>query len=128
MKKKILKTIILVFALCMVTGITVWAAMTINSLTWYSETKNIYQDPMTGDFIFISVERERSSDTYYQTQGFVISDAILVDGHPVKSGLGEIRIALLDPANASTVEQLGNKMIKTTWIISAANIYEKIVE
>lgn len=107
-------------------SITARAALNIGELSWYSETKNIYQDPISGDFIFISVEKERSSLTYYQTQGFVISDAILQDGQPVKSGLGEIRIALADPANASTVEQLGGKMIKTTWIISAANIYEKI--
>lgn len=111
---------------CSLFSIPAKAALNIGELSWYSETKNIYQDPMSGDFIFISVEKERSSLTYYQTQGFVISDAILQDGQPVKSGLGEIRIALNDPANASTVEQLGNKMIKTTWVISAANIYEKI--
>lgn len=40
---------------------------------WTSVTEGIYQDPVTKDFVFTSVDKEKTSEIYYRTFGFTVA-------------------------------------------------------
>ncbi|MEE1255549.1 MAG: hypothetical protein UHN47_03420 [Lachnospiraceae bacterium] len=75
MRIKIRKLIIFFSALLLLVGITVYAAGT----EWESIHDGLYQDPITGNFKYESIDRKKASNVYYKTQGFTIT-AVGPDG------------------------------------------------
>lgn len=87
---------------------------------WDSVTEGTWQDPVTKDFYFRTVDRARTSNIYYRTQGFTFADAYKdTDGkiRETDRSSKEFDWALDDPRNDCTVRELGNGLIETTWRI-----------
>ena len=94
---------------------------------WDSVTEGVWQDPETKDFHFKSVDKERSSDVFYRTQGFTIADAYKdANGNIVETGTGEFNWPLDDPRNDYTERKLGNGIIETEWVIPYEVVMEQI--
>ena len=72
------------------------AASTVHAESqWESVTEGVWQDPVTKDFHFKSVDKERQSDIYYRTFGFTFADAYKdSDGNVTETGLGEFNWSL----------------------------------
>lgn len=99
------------------------------SSQWDSVTEGVWQDPVTGDFHFKSVDKKRSSETFYRTQGFTIADAYQnADGSIVETGIGEFNWPLDDPRNDYSERELGNGLIETEWVIPYDIVMEQIKE
>ena len=127
MKKRLsLKNILI--TLCTVSIASLSIGIIANALT--AETKNVYFDPATNNIIFTSTDKMKSSDTFYRTLGFTISDGMWdSNGNLVDTGLGEFNIALEDPANdreTREYQQNGVTMVETKWTIPYDVVLEKI--
>lgn len=95
---------------------------------WDSVTEGVWQDPVTKDFHFKTIDKEKTSDVFYRTQGFTFADAYKdTSGTITETGGGkEFRWALDDPRNDCVVRELGNGIIETTWTIPYGSIMEQI--
>lgn len=96
--------------------------------TWEAITEGLYQDPVTGDFVYTTIDKERTSNIYYRTQGFTIADAYKDENGKIVETSRELEFnfALSDPNASSTSIELGNGIIATTWIIPQNVVMEKI--
>lgn len=96
--------------------------------TWEAITEGLYQDPVTGDFVYTTIDKERTSNIYYRTQGFTIADAYKDENGKIVETSRELEFnfALSDPNASSTSIELGNGIIATTWIILQNVVMEKI--
>lgn len=95
---------------------------------WDSVTEGVWQDPVTKDFYFRTVDKEKTSNIYYQTQGFTFADAYKdINGNIVETGGNkEFNWALNNPKNDCTVRELGNGIVETTWTIPYETVMEQI--
>ena len=58
--------------------------------SWTEITPGIHIDPATNDFVFVATDTHKTSDTYYQTIGFTVSDATMdSNGKITESDLGK---------------------------------------
>lgn len=123
-KRLILDIFVVAAEILLLSGMTAYAA----DPSWTSITEGIYQDPVTGDIIYTTIDKERTSDIYYQTIGFDIADAVKDgSGKLTETGAGEIRIVLQNPAQASQNKvDIGGGKIATTWTIPYATMVEQI--
>lgn len=96
---------------------------------WISVTAGVYQDPVTKDIVFTSVDKEKSSNIYYQTIGFTFADAYKDESGKIvetDSVNREFRWALDDIETNVTVRELGNGIIETTWRIPYGDFLELV--
>ena len=62
---------------------------------WVAVSDNISTDPATNNIVYTTVDQERTSNTFYHTIGYTISDAYVgTDGKLHETGLGEITVYL----------------------------------
>lgn len=95
---------------------------------WEQIDEGLHQDPVTGDFIYITYDKEKTSDIYYRTQGFTIADAYKdANGNIVETNVGEFTFALSNPKiDGVSTPPDANGIIKTTWTIPQSVVMEQI--
>nr|WP_297763942.1 hypothetical protein [uncultured Butyrivibrio sp.] len=85
-------------------------------------SKGLKADPVTNDITYTTVDKQRTSNTYYTTRGFTISDAYVdSNGNLVETGYGEINVFLngLDGiATANPKQQISGTVSTSSWTIS----------
>lgn len=113
--------------LMLVLGIVVFA-----DANWTNVTEGIYQDPVSGDFVFTTIDREKTSDVFYRTFGFTVADAkkdengkIVETDRVNKEFSFSLRAADIV---ASDPVDMGNGLIQTTWTIPKSFVYEQIAK
>lgn len=117
-------TLLLIFILSLTVNIVAMAG----SPHWEQIDEGLHQDPVTGDFVYITYDKEKTSDIYYRTQGFTIADAYKdANGNIVETNVGEFTFALSDPKiDGVATPPDANGIIKTTWTIPQSVVMEKI--
>ena len=91
-------------------------------------------DPVTQNITYTTVDKQRTTNTYYHTFGFDISDATvdangnLVETELGKTSLGTIRIMLTSDKFCTEVpkQQIGGSVSTTQWIINYDAVLEAI--
>lgn len=83
-------------------------------------TKGLKADPVTNDITYTTVDKQRTSETYYQTIGFTISDAYVDKiGNIVETGLGSIEVFINTPGfNNVEKQQISGTISTTSWTLS----------
>lgn len=116
--------------LSLIPCITVTAEDT--KVNWQPLNSNmgISPDPITGDIIFTTIDRKRTSNIYYRTVGFTLSDGQKnADGTISDSGLGEIWLSLdndkLCKRERENVD-LNEGYLQSSWRIYIDEIINKI--
>ena len=93
-------------------------------------SKGLKADPTTNDITYTTVDKQRTSETYYSTIGFTIADAYVdSSGNLVETGLGEININLVRDTSIVTVnekEQISGTISTSSWTISYDALLEAI--
>lgn len=94
----------------------------IADLSDYEEiSEGIYNDPESGQIIFITEDKNRTSDIFYRTKGFTITDTVT----------GEtIRVSLENTNDCTKLptKDLGNGRHRSTWTFSYEAIMRKVQE
>ena len=95
---------------------------------WDSLTEGVWQDPVTRNFCFRTIDKEKTSDIFYRTLGFTIADGFRdEDGTIRETDISkEFSWALADHRNDFSVRELGNGIIETTWEIPYETVMEMI--
>lgn len=103
--------------------------------SWTEITPGVHIDPATNDFIFVSDDTRKTSETYYRTIGFTVSDATMDgNGKIVESDLGKtdqgwLNISLdHDFVKFDNEIDLGGGKIATSYRLPYEKIIEKIAQ
>ena len=109
-KYRLRAVIIFMLILVMTGNMLVYAA----GPSWTSLSEGLSQDPITGDFIFVTVDKAKTSDIYYRTVGFNISDP----------DTGDMITIALRACRYDEVQE--GKLTTSTWIIPQSDVMAKI--
>lgn len=93
-------------------------------------SKGLKADPVTNDITYTTVDKQRTSETYYTTYGFTIADAYVDEkGNLVETGNGEIVVKLdaIDGiATANSKQQISGTVATSSWTISYSALLDAI--